>query len=1089
MDEQRFVQLLESLFSPDTGALKAATQELNTTYYPHPQSLSALLQIVSAHSSYQLRQLSAVEARKLVPKHWSKLDNKPDLRNALLQASLNEENKLVRHSGSRVVSSIAKVDFENSEWQDLPRLLLQACTSTQVRQREVGMYMIYTLMETMGDFFTENLPSLFQLFAKTIQDPESAEVRVNTMLTLSRVAMLVDGEDDPDSVKAFQELVPHMVNVLKATVDAGDESDAMNAFETFQTLLGCDAVLLNKHFADLVRFMMDLATEKTIDDDMRSQALAFLMQCARYRKLKLQGLRMGEELTKKALQIVPELGDLSSEDEEITPARSALGLLDILAGSLPPSQVVVPLLREIGPYVSHQDPEYRRAGILALGMCVEGAPDFIATQLKEILPMVLRLLEDPNVRVRAAALQGVARLSDDLAEEVGKEHALLVPAMVKNFDLAVQSLPGADEDLREEYYGIIRGSCNAIDSLIEGLEKEEAAIYVSELVPRLSQFFKSDDPRSQLAAIGAIGSIASAAESAFIPYFEATMHALGEYVTLKESQDELDLRGFVCDSMGKMAAAVGPVAFQQYVRPLMEASEQALHLDHPRLRETSYILWSTMSKVYEEEFSPYLDGVIKGLSDCLEQEEKDVLNFSSDAADLQGQEVTIGGKVFKVMASENEDEDEIINVDELDDDDDDFEDITNPVTAVAMEKEIAIEVIGDIVAHTRAKFVPHMERIIAMILPLCDHEYEGIRKSAISTLWRIYGCVWGLAEGQGMAKWIPGIPLQVEPPAELQKLGTAVMDATMGVWLEEMDRSTVTDINRDLAGVLKAAGPSILIKSEKSESLLKDLVSTLLQILTKRHPCQQDLGEDGEMDEDLLEESSEYDWLVVDTALDCVTCLAAALGSTFGELWKTFEKPIMKYVSSQEASERCAAIGCLSECISYMEGGCTPYTNKLLTVLMKRLGDEDPDTKANAMYGTGLLCEKSENALLITRNYNAIFAKLEPVLDEGTTANHRMLDNAAGCVARMIQAHPDNVPLSDVLPRLIDLLPVKEDYQENAPAFRCIIALFQAQNSEMLKLAPRIAPAITKALGPPHDQLDDETRAHLTELVAFMSAN
>lgn len=162
--------------------------------------------------------MSAVEARKLVPKHWSKLDNKPELRNALLQASLNEENKLVRHSGSRVVSSIAKVDFENSEWQDLPGLLLQACTSPQVRQREVGMYMIYTLMETMGDFFTENLPSLFQLFANTIQDPESAEVRVNTMLTLSRVAMLVDGEDDPDSVKAFQELVPHMVNVLKATV-------------------------------------------------------------------------------------------------------------------------------------------------------------------------------------------------------------------------------------------------------------------------------------------------------------------------------------------------------------------------------------------------------------------------------------------------------------------------------------------------------------------------------------------------------------------------------------------------------------------------------------------------------------------------------------------------------------------------------------------------------------------------------------------------------------------------------------------------------------------------------------------------------
>jgi hypothetical protein len=39
----------------------------------------------------------------------------------------------------------------------------------------------------------------------------------------------------------------------------------------------------------------------------------------------------------------------------------------------------------------------------------------------------------------------------------------------------------------------------------------------------------------------------------------------------------------------------------------------------------------------------------------------------------------------------------------------------------------------------------------------------------------------------------------------------------------------------------------------------------------------------------------------------------------------------------------------------------------------------------------------------------------------------------------------------------------------------------------MLKLAPKIAPAITKVLSPPTEQLDDEIRAHLTELVAYMS--
>ncbi len=70
-----------------------------------------------------------------------------------------------------------------------------------------------------------------------------------------------------------------------------------------------------------------------------------------------------------------------------------------------------------------------------------------------------------------------------------------------------------------------------------------------------------------------MGSIAGSAEDAFLPYFEPTMKALAEYVTIKDSQEELDLRATVCDAMGSMAQAVGAQAFQPYVQPLMQASE------------------------------------------------------------------------------------------------------------------------------------------------------------------------------------------------------------------------------------------------------------------------------------------------------------------------------------------------------------------------------------------------------------------------------------------------------------------------------------------------------------------------------------
>ncbi|CAD0099496.1 unnamed protein product [Aureobasidium mustum] len=1084
MDEQQFVGLLESLMQPDTERVKAATATLNKTYYSNPASLTALLHILVSHQSPNLRQLAAIESRKLVKKHWLDLpnDQKPQIREQLLQSTLNEDQSLARHSKARVIASIAQIDLADGQWSDLPDFLQKASTSQTASHREVGVYIIYTLLETMPDMFQENMGAMLQLFTQTIQDPENAEVRINTMLALSEICMVLDTEEDPQSLKAFQNTIPHMVRVLQQAVDDGEEDRAMQAFEVFNKLLSYESAFLNAHFGDLMQFMMQLSANTNIDDDSRSQALSFLMQAVRYRKLKVQGLRIGEQLTTTSLQIVTELGELSAEDEDITPARSALGLLDILSENLPPSQVAVPLLRAIGPFVQNSNPDYRRAGILALGMCVEGAPDFISTQLAEILPMVLHLLEDPEVRVRSAALNGVARLADDLAEEMGKEHARLIPALVKNFDLAMQQLngPAGDENL-----AIIKQSCMAIDSMIEGLDKEDASKYVGELIPRLGALFQHPDVKVQISAIGAAGSIASASEENFMPYFEGTMQTLGQFVSLKDSEDELELRGVVCDSLGKIASAVGADAFQPYVTALMQASEEALHLDHPRLRETSYILWSTMSKVYDDKFAPYLAGVVKGLIECLQQDEsEDGVTLGEEARELLGQEITIAGKKVKVADIDaGADDDTTIDID--DEDEDDWDDL-GAVTAVAMEKEIAVEVIGDVLTHTRGHFLPYFQQCVEAVLALVDHTFEGVRRSAIGTLWRGYAALWAMAEDNGMAKWQSGLPLKVQATEDLMKLGSLIMTATLALWQDEVDRGTVTDIHRNLAATLKLCGPAILTASigENAAPPVQQIVEMVLSILQKKHMCQQDL--DGEDEFDAEMESSEYDWLVIETAMEVITCLAAALGESFGELWQIFEKPVIKYVSGQEKYERSAAVGTVAEAIGNMGASVTPYTGSLMKMLLKRLGDEDPEVRSNAAYGTGLLCEKSTDENQITGQYNTILGKLEPLLHQQQEA--RLLDNSAGCVARMIKRHPNHVPLGDVLPVLIQLLPLREDYEENEAVFEMIVSLYQQQNTVIQGLTGSILPVLQKVLSPPEEQLSDETRQKVMQLAQYLQS-
>lgn len=51
------------------------------------------------------------------------------------------------------------------------------------------------------------------------------------MLGLSRLAIVLDTDNDTESLKALQDAIPQMVGVLKGAVDAGDEDRTTQSFE------------------------------------------------------------------------------------------------------------------------------------------------------------------------------------------------------------------------------------------------------------------------------------------------------------------------------------------------------------------------------------------------------------------------------------------------------------------------------------------------------------------------------------------------------------------------------------------------------------------------------------------------------------------------------------------------------------------------------------------------------------------------------------------------------------------------------------------------------------------------------------------
>ena len=806
MDQAKFIELLENVLAPDTARVKAATATLRKDYYSSPESLTLLLQLLTSHESPQLRQLAGTQARSLVPKHWPAVHaaSKPHIRNHLLQATLHEQTSLVRHSGARVISAIAKIDVEDGEWADLPGLMQTAATSSSAQEREVSTYILFTILESIGDGYMHRFQELFTLFESTIHDPESGEVRINTLLALGKMGMLLDADNDEVSLEAFHKALPSMVAILKQAIDVGDEERTMQAFEIFQSLLECDPKLLTVHFRDLVTFMIELSINRSIHEEARTQALNFLTNCVMFRKLKFQGLRVSGQLTANLLEILAEPKDDSEEEDGddndndhgvFSPTFLSLTLLSMMASHLPPSQIIVPLLEQFKLFSSSPEPRRRRAGISALGSCVEGAPDFVDSQFHEIQPIILQLLNDPDIKVRQAATSGTRLIADHLSETMGKEHQKFMGAFVKNLRLAMEQL---NEDRAKSCTNIVVHCCGAIESLVEGLEQKDMAVYLPRLVPNLTHLFSHPENRIKSAAIGAVGSIAECAKIDFLPYFEQTMNALSSYVTIKENDDELALRAMTCDAMGSIALAVGPEPFQSYVRPLMQSSEEGLHLDNSRLKESSYMLWGTLAKVYGTEFKPFLPGVVRGLLKSIQQDENDLeVELGEEAADLVGAEIVIAGKKVKVVNSDepngvSDEHDPKFDgmedaEDEVDDEDDDSDWDVIAGLSILEEKEIATEALADVMSHSKREYLPYVEETIEVILPLASHAYESVRRAALSTLFRAYGTLWELQSDE-LQNWQPGLPLKNRPSNELMKLGEIVMAATIEVWPEDVDR-------------------------------------------------------------------------------------------------------------------------------------------------------------------------------------------------------------------------------------------------------------------------------------------------------------
>ncbi|EAU90542.2 importin beta-4 subunit [Coprinopsis cinerea okayama7 len=1035
---QKLHDLLLQTTSNDTALVRAATAQLNQDFYKHPLCISGLTTILATSPQEPVRQLAAVELRKRVSQNsgnlWTQLDQsiREQIKQDLPKLILEEKNKLARHSAARVIAAIASIEVPAGTWSNLLPLLESACQSSEAGHREVGSFILYTVLENIVEGFQEYLPKLFSLFEALLQDP-SIEVRITIVRALGVIAQYIDN-DDKALLRAYQNLVPAMINVIGQTVEANDETGARQLFDVLETLLILEIPVLGRHVPELAAFLLQCGGNVNFDPELRVLALNALNWTVQYKKSKIQSNNLAPQILEGLMPITTEAEPEDIDDD--APSRSALRIVDGLATNLPPDQVFPPLRNLILKFFQSADPAHRRGAMLALGVSVEGCSEFMTPLMGHVWPFIEAGLQDGDAGVRKATCIAVSCLCEWLEDECVSKHEALMPAIMNLINDPTTQ----------------KSACTALDALLEILH-DHIDQYLQMIMERLAGLLQTAPISVKAVVTGAIGSAAHASKERFLPYFEQTIKILASFLTLTEEGEEIELRGITMDAIGTFAEAVGADQFRPYFADMMGCAFKGLEMGSARLRECSFLFFGVMARVFGEEFAPYLPQVVPALlTSCkqLEQGEEELSLSIAEAA----QAFTSGSSATEPINVNTEldiNGNTSIELEDLD-----VEKMMDVNSALAVEKEIAADTMGTFLVSTGGHFLPLVEEstIVKTFYELSDHK-----------------------------EWVPGMKVVHPVSPQVKELIEHVIEPLMEMYDTEDNKNVVSALCVGFADAINKIGPAFI------EGRIEPICNIAIEILEQKALCQQDPDQDE--DDEAPEYQAEYDSVLISSAGDLVAALANALGVEFVPAFNTFYPLIAKYYrKNRSLSDRSSAIGCFAEIISGIKNGVTEHTAALLELFQKALNDEEPEVLSNAAFAIGLLVEYSEHDL--SSQYLPILGHLRPLFEVPADAPSTRLnakDNATGAVARIITRNAAALPLDQVLPIFLSALPLKTDLLENRPVFRAFFHLFNTNGAALLPYMDTILSVFAYVLDPSKpDQVGDEVRAELLQLLRAINA-
>ena len=220
-----------------------------------------------------------------------------------------------------------------------------------------------------------------------------------------------------------------------------------------------------------------------------------------------------------------------------------------------------------------------------------------------MVPIVLRHLEHPNPKIRYAALHCIGQISDVMTEEFQETYgAEVLPALIKVLEDPVPRVSAH--------------CCSAITNFMDGCSEELAFAHMTELSQKLGVHMRQGISIQKENSVTAFASSAVAIKEKFDPHFGETLQLLLACLNENPQPEYRQFRAQVIEAITLISSAVTYEVFKPQsdaiIRSMIMIQQSNLEQNDP---QRSYLLsaWQRICLVMKTDFTPYLAEILPSI--------------------------------------------------------------------------------------------------------------------------------------------------------------------------------------------------------------------------------------------------------------------------------------------------------------------------------------------------------------------------------------------------------------------------------------------------------------------------------------------